>query len=106
MTKMEIIEIYENLAFNNDYIIGFELNKKVVACVLSLTAEMIDNITILGKSSSKNGGSSSIRFRPNKEQKEYIIRNSVKIDEIMEAEEFENLHKIRKKPTAAMCLKW
>lgn len=97
MTKKEIINIYHKMAYNHDYIIGFEMNKKVMACTLTMTAEMIDNITTLGKSSSKNGGSDSIRFRPNKEQKEYIIKNSEKIDEIMEIEMFEKMNKEDKK---------
>ena len=98
MTKQEIIKIYHEKSYNHDYIIGFEMNKKIMACILSMTAEMIDMITTLSKSSSKNGGCDSIRFRPNKDQKQFIINNSKKVDEIMDSKEFEEINKNSAKP--------
>lgn len=99
MTKQEIINAYHATAYNDNYIIGFELNKKIVACTLKMTAEMIDSVTVLSRASSKNGGGNCIRFRPNKEQKQLIMAASSQVAEIMEADSFESLYKETPKVT-------
>lgn len=71
--KEMLVNEYTKLAFTDKYIYGF-VYKKVVYAVFE-DDSTLDYLSVLGKTSSKRGGGYSLRFRPVKAQKEFLLKN-------------------------------
>lgn len=65
-----LINGYEELAYTDKYIFGYTDRKNVY--VSFATSEILPYITTLDKVSSKRTGGYSLRFKPNKAQKEIL----------------------------------
>lgn len=64
-----MIERYDRIAFTHNYIFGFSFGKNVY--MTYATAEILPLICTLEAAS--RGGGASLRFKPNKEQKELLL---------------------------------
>ena len=67
-----LIDRYNALAFTHNYIFGFADNGNIIASVT--TSEVLPFVTCLD-ASSRNGGA-SLRFKPNRAQKELLKQGS------------------------------
>lgn len=90
MMMMTLVNGYNKLAFTHNYIYGFTDRKNVYVCFA--TAEIMPYITCLDKVSSKRKGGYSLRFKPNKAQKE-ILKMQERTFVLCSEEYFEELFK-------------
>ena len=79
--KRTLIQFYNKHAFTHRYILGFRLNKSIYYVVVD--AKELDIVTKLDKAS--RGAGYSLRFKPNKAQKNYLMSLGA---EILCSEEF------------------
>ena len=79
--KRTLIQFYNKHAFTHNYILGFRMNGNIYYVIVD--AKELDFITKLDKAS--RGAGYSLRFKPNKAQKNYLMSLSA---EILCSEEF------------------
>ncbi len=78
MIKKYLISEYAKMTATHNYIIGFYENKCIKAYTISLNEDELTEILKLDRASSKNGGTYSIKFRPNKKIRRYIQAKATK----------------------------
>lgn len=81
--KRMLHEFYNKNAFTHLYILGFRLNKNIY--FVTVTDKELDFVTKLDKAS--RGAGYSLRFKPNKTQKNYLMSLGA---EVLCSEEFFN----------------
>lgn len=81
--KAMLTAFYNKHAFTHNYILGFRLNGSIYYVVV--TAKELDFVTKLDKAS--RGAGYSLRFKPNKAQKNYLMSLGA---EVLCSEEFFN----------------
>lgn len=91
MTLETMIKEYDSMSYTHEYIFGFEQNSIIYA--IACNASVLPIVTKLDKAS-RNGGY-SLRFKPNKKQKEFLIANG-KMIAITTKENFDTLFKSTK----------
>ena len=79
--KKTILAFYNRHSYTHSYILGFRLNKNIYFVVVD--AKELDFVTKLDKAS--HGAGYSLRFKPNKAQKNYLISLGA---EVLCSEEF------------------
>ena len=79
--KRTLIQFYNKHAFTHNYILGFRMNGNIYYVIVD--AKELDFVTKLDKAS--RGAGYSLRFKPNKAQKNYLMSLSA---EILCSEEF------------------
>lgn len=88
--KRTLIQFYNKHAFTHKYILGFRLNKNIYFVIVD--AKELDIVTKLDKAS--RGAGYSLRFKPNKAQKNYLMSLGA---EVLCSEEFFNELKVMSK---------
>ena len=81
--KRALIEFYNKHAFTHNYILGFRMNGNIYYVIVD--AKELDFVTKLDKAS--RGAGYSLRFKPNKAQKNYLMSLGA---EVLCSEEFFN----------------
>lgn len=81
--KRTLIQFYNKHAFTHKYILGFRLNGSIYYVIVD--AKELDLVTKLDKAS--RGAGYSLRFKPNKAQKSYLLSLGA---EVLCSEEFFN----------------
>lgn len=79
--KRTLIQFYNKHAFTHNYILGFRMNGNIYYVIVD--AKELDFVTKLDKAS--RGAGYSLRFKPNKAQKNYLMNLGA---EILCSEEF------------------
>ena len=79
--KRTLIQFYNKHAFTHNYILGFRMNGNIYYVIVD--AKELDFVTKLDKAS--RGAGYSLRFKPNKAQKNYLMSLGA---EILCSEEF------------------
>ena len=79
--KRTLIQFYNKHAFTHNYILGFRMNGNIYYVIV--TAKELDFVTKLDKAS--RGAGYSLRFKPNKAQKNYLMSLGA---EVLCSEEF------------------
>lgn len=79
--KRTLIQFYNKHAFTHNYILGFRMNGNIYYVIVD--AKELDFVTKLDKAS--RGAGYSLRFKPNKAQKNYLISLGA---EVLCSEEF------------------
>ena len=79
--KRTLIQFYNKHAFTHNYILGFRMNGNIYYVIVD--AKELDFVTKLDKAS--RGAGYSLRFKPNKAQKSYLISLGA---EVLCSEEF------------------
>lgn len=79
--KKTLIQFYNKHAFTHNYILGFRMNGNIYYVIVD--AKELDFVTKLDKAS--RGAGYSLRFKPNKAQKNYLMSLGA---EILCSEEF------------------
>ena len=79
--KRTLIQFYNKHAFTHNYILGFRMNGNIYYVIVD--AKELDFVTKLDKAS--RGAGYSLRFKPNKAQKNYLMSLGA---EILYSEEF------------------
>ena len=79
--KRTLIQFYNKHAFTHNYILGFRMNGNIYYVIVD--AKELDFVTKLDKAS--RGAGYSLRFKPNKAQKNYLMSLNA---EILCSEEF------------------
>ena len=79
--KRTLIQFYNKHAFTHNYILGFRMNGNIYYIIVD--AKELDFVTKLDKAS--RGAGYSLRFKPNKAQKNYLMNLNA---EILCSEEF------------------
>lgn len=85
MTLNEMIREYDNRAHTHDYIFGFKHKGNIYMKYVG--AEMLKNLLMLDRTSSKRGRAQSLRFKPTTAQKFSLLESAVILCTI---EDFEN----------------
>lgn len=88
--KRTLIEFYNKNAYTHMYILGFRMNKSIYFVIVD--AKELDIVTKLDKAS--RGAGYSLRFKPNKAQKNYLMSLGA---EVLCSEEFFNELKVMSK---------
>ena len=88
--KRTLIEFYNKHAFTHKYILGFRMNGNIYYVIV--TDKELDFVTKLDKAS--RGAGYSLRFKPNKVQKNYLMSLGA---EVLCSEEFFNELKLMSK---------
>ena len=88
--KRTLIEFYNKHAFTHKYILGFRMNGNIYYVIV--TDKELDFVTKLDKAS--RGAGYSLRFKPNKAQKNYLMSLGA---EVLCSEEFFNELKLMSK---------
>ena len=88
--KSTLIRFYNTHAYTHNYILGFRLNKNIYFVVVD--AKELDFVTKLDKAS--RGAGYSLRFKPNKAQKNYLM--SLGAEVLCSEEFFDELKKMSK----------
>lgn len=82
-----LLEKYHGLSYTSNYIMGRPVGGLVYAARLKgVDLATLVTVATLGKASSKNGGTLSVRFQPNLEQWAYITAHAVEIKVICTVE--------------------
>ena len=81
--KRTLIQFYNKHAFTHNYILGFRMNGNIYYVIVD--AQELDFVTKLDKAS--RGAGYSLRFKPNKAQKNYLMSLGA---EVLCSEEFFN----------------
>lgn len=87
--KMFMIQKYDEKSYTHNYIFGIVWKKQIVACVI--TSAVLDKVTTLDKAS--RGAGYSLRFKPNKAIRSYLLRNALATFKVCTAEELERVAK-------------
>lgn len=75
-----LLEKYHGLSYTDNYIMGRPIGGLVYAARLDgVDLATLVAVATLGKASSKNGGTVSVRFQPNLEQWAYITAHAVEV---------------------------
>ena len=97
MTNLTILQTmtarYEALAFTHNYIFGF-IDRGIVYAVVTDSSVLPYALT-LDRASSKNGGGYSVRFSPNKAQKE-MLKTAGKLIAVCSEDQFNEMVKTSK----------
>ena len=88
--KKTILAFYNRHSYTHSYILGFRLNKNIYFVVVD--AKELDFVTKLDKAS--RGAGYSLRFKPNKAQKNYLM--SLGAEVLCSEEFFDELKKMSK----------
>ena len=88
--KRMLIEFYNKNAYTHLYVLGFRLNKSIYYVIVD--AKELDFVTKLDKAS--RGAGYSLRFKPNKAQKNYLM--SLGAEVLCSEEMFDELKKMSK----------
>ena len=70
----QLINDYNTMTATHDYILAWATKGTITAYIIHETD--IANVSVKDTASQKNGGKTSVRFKPNKAQKEYITAKS------------------------------
>ena len=81
--KRTLVQFYNKHAFTHNYILGFRMNGNIYYVIVD--AKELDFVTKLDKAS--RGAGYSLRFKPNKAQKNYLMSLGA---EVLCSEEFFN----------------
>ena len=82
-----MIQKYDLHNYTHLYIIGIKWKKQVIACVV--TSAILDRIVTLDRAS--RGEGYSIRFKPNKKTRLFILRNALATYKICSVDELERV---------------
>ena len=77
--KSYLIDNYNKLAYTHSYIFGYTENGMVYGAVVMNGSDLLPYITSVDRASSKNGGTYSLKYKPNKAQLALIKERSCKI---------------------------
>ena len=88
--KRTLIQFYNKHAFTHNYILGFRMNGNIYYVIVD--AKELDFVTKLDKAS--RGAGYSLRFKPNKAQKNYLM--SLGAEVLCSEEMFDELKKMSK----------
>ena len=87
MLATMMIQKYDYHNFTHLYIIGIKWKKQVIACIV--TSAILDRIVTLDHAS--RGEGYSVRFKPNKKTRMFILRNALATYKICSVEELERV---------------
>jgi len=88
--KKYLIDGYNELAFTHSYIFGYNESGMVYGARVMDGKEILPYITCLDHASGKNGGTVSLKYKPNKAQISVIIQSAIEIRPICTVEFLEN----------------
>lgn len=94
--KMYLVNKYIEKEYTSSYIFGNAVKGIVYAARVENAAALLPAIAYLDKASSKNGGTYSLKYRPNLTQWSLICSQAVEIRPVCTLEYFENLFKTSK----------
>lgn len=86
ITIAEMVRFYNRMAYTHHYMVAFNWNNMVIVAYIS--GDQLADITILDKAS--RGAGKSLRFKPNKTQKAYML-NECETFELCSVEDMENM---------------
>ena len=93
LEMIELFNLYNRFSATHNYIMGYTFKSNV--CFTFTTAETVEKVVYLDRAShSKGNGAVTIRYRPNKNQKNILISENMNI--LCSVLEFENLVKTTK----------
>lgn len=87
---------YNRLAYTHSYVFGTAIGGMVYAARVEDGRELVHTATYIDRSSSKNGGTFSLKYRPNAGQWAAITAQASEVKAICSAEYLENLFKNNK----------
>ena len=86
VTIAEMVRFYNRMAYTHHYMVAFNWNNMVMVAYIS--GDQLADITILDKAS--RGAGKSLRFKPNKAQKTYML-SECETFELCSVEDMENM---------------
>lgn len=96
MTKENIhhylISNYNRLAYTHAYVLGYAVKGMVYAARIENGADLLPYITYVDRASSKNGGTYSLKYRPNRKQIAIINSVAAEVIEVCSVNELERLY--------------
>lgn len=81
--KAYLVNGYNKLAYTHNYVFGYVECGMVYGAIVKNAASLLDNITTLDRASSKNGGTYSLKYKPNKAMLALIKSKATAIVPIM-----------------------
>ena len=91
LVKKYLCDEYNRLAYTHNYIFGYAIKGMIYAARVLNAADLLPYIASLDRASSKNGGTFSIKFKPNAEKIAMIAAAAVEIKPVCSVEYMENL---------------
>lgn len=83
---------YNRLAYTHNYIFGYAIKGMVYAARVMDAREILPYIVSLDRASSKNGGTYSIKYKPNMDKIAVIMSHAAEIRPICSVDYMENLY--------------
>lgn len=89
--KAYMVNEYNRMAFTHSYIFGFSIGGMVYAARVKDARALLPFLTYVDKASSKNGGTYSLKYRPNAKQWAMITAQAEEVKAVCTADYMENL---------------
>ena len=89
--KAYLVDEYNRMAFTHSYVFGYAYKGIVYAARVMDARSLLSFLTYVDKASGKNGGTYSLKYRPNSKQWLLVCAQAEEIKAICTAEYFENL---------------
>lgn len=90
--KAYMVNEYNRMAFTHSYIFGFSIGGMVYAARVMDGRGLLPFLTYVDKASSKNGGTYSLKYRPNGKQWAMVTAEAEEVKAICTVEYLENLN--------------
>jgi hypothetical protein len=89
--KAYLVSAYNRLAYTHNYVFGYCQRGMVYAAMVKDARELLPFVTVLDKASQKNGGTFSLKYKPNKAMVDIINSNAERIFPVMSENMLEEL---------------
>ena len=89
--KAYLVNEYNRIAFTHSYIFGFSVGGMVYAARVMDARALLPFLTYVDKASSKNGGTYSLKYRPNAKQWAMVCAQAEEVKAVCSLDYLENL---------------